>query len=55
MSITHSVGFNDDLFQFFVLNYTTCLGWMAAVAQPNSPKALAEQMSQNIHKTQIND
>ena len=28
---------------------------MAAVVQPTSQKALAEQMSQSIHKTQMNE
>ena len=53
MSITLSVGFSDNWFKFSVQNYTTCLGWMAAVVQPTGPKALAEQTSPNIHKTQM--
>ena len=53
MSITHSVGFSDAWFQFSVLIHTTCLGWMAAVVQPTSRKALAERMSQS-YKTQMN-
>ena len=32
MLITRSVGFSDTYFQFSILNFTTCLGWMAAVA-----------------------
>ena len=55
MSITHSVGFSDAWFQFSVLNYATCLGWMAAVVQLTSTKELVEQMSQDIHKTQMNE
>ena len=54
MSITRSVGFSDAWFPFSVLNFTTFLGWMAAVVpvvQPTSPKTLAEQMSQSIHET----
>ena len=55
LSITRSVGLSDAWFQFSLLTYTTCLGWMAAVVLPTSPKALAEQMSRNIRKTQMNE